>query len=162
VHRQQAAGAFGGFGWIPCIGMSASKHAALFMMIAAAATLTRWGLRMWRVSTQAAQALRPLGRLAFFFFSIGIMGRDARGAGAGGSAAYAVGEALEMAHGAGSKAASGDRGFMRCSRLRRCSGYCSISRSAALDAIDAYQALFWSAVINGVTAVPIMVVMMAS
>jgi Mn2+/Fe2+ NRAMP family transporter len=112
-------------------------------------------------STQAAQALRPLGRLAFFFFSIGIVGTGLLAVPVlAGSAAYAVGEALKWPTGLDRKPHQA-KGFYAILAIATLVGlllnFPVVQHWTRLTPI---RALFWSAVINGVTAVPIMVVMM--
>ena len=143
------------------VGMTASNVAALFMMIAAAATLNASGITDVETSTQAAQALRPLGALAFFLFAMGIVGTGLLAVPVlAGSAAYAVGEALQWPTGLDRKPLHA-KGFYAVITVATLMGlafnFPLVQRTTHLTPI---KALFWSAVINGVTAVPIMVLMM--
>ena len=139
------------------IGMGFSNLIALFIIISAAATLHAAGIDDIQTSAQAAEALRPLaGDAAFLLFSLGIIGTGMLAVPVlAGSAAYAVAETFEWKSGLDLQAARGAR-VLRDHRARRRSG------GVALDftPIDPIKALFWSAVINGVIAVPIMIVMM--
>jgi Mn2+/Fe2+ NRAMP family transporter len=125
-------------------------------MLTAAVTLHAHGITNIQTSAQAAEALRPLaGDFAFWLFSAGIIGTGLLAVPVlAGSAAYAVAEAFEWPIGLGltlSKA----RGFYVIVIVSTLLGV-----ALNFSAIDPIKALFWSAVINGVIAVPIMVVMM--
>ena len=105
-------------------------------------------------AAQAASALRPLaGDFAFILFATGILGVGLIGVPVlAGSAAYALAEAMGWQQGLELKA-SDARGFY---------GVIAASVLAGLAIqylpINPMKALFWSAVINGVVAVPLMVV----
>jgi Mn2+/Fe2+ NRAMP family transporter len=158
---EQAAQAFARIRVDTYVGMTASNVAALFMIVAAAATLNASGITDVESSTQAAEALRPLGRAAFFCFSIGIIGTGLLAVPVlAGSAAYAVGEALKWPTGLDRKPLQA-KGFYAVLAVATLLGlllnFPFVQHWTHLTPI---KALFWSAVINGVTAVPIMVVMM--
>jgi NRAMP (natural resistance-associated macrophage protein)-like metal ion transporter len=138
------------------VGMGASNIIALFIMLTTAATLHAHGVTDIQTSAQAAEALRPIaGRFAFTVFALGIIGTGLLAVPVlAGSAAYAVGEALQWPVGLGRR--PGDaRAF-----------YGAIAAATLVGAILNFtpiapiKALFWSAVINGVAAVPIMVMIM--
>ena len=138
------------------IGMGFSNLIALFIIISAAATLHAAGIEDIQTSAQAAEALRPLaGDGAFLLFSLGIIGTGMLAVPVlAGSAAYAVTEAFEWKSGLDRKLLEA-REFYAIIALATLGG-------VLLDftPIDPIKALFWSAVINGVIAVPIMIVMM--
>ncbi len=138
------------------IGMGFSNLIALFIIVSTAATLHVAGVTDIQTSAQAAEALRPLaGDLAFLLFSLGIIGTGLLAVPVlAGSAAYAVAETFEWKSGLDLKLLEA-REFYGIIALATLGG-------VALDftPIDPIKALFWSAVINGVIAVPIMVVMM--
>jgi NRAMP (natural resistance-associated macrophage protein)-like metal ion transporter len=138
------------------IGMGFSNLVALFIIISTAATLHAAGVTDIQTSAQAAEALRPLaGNSAFLLFSLGIIGTGLLAVPVlAGSAAYAVAEAFEWRSGLDLKLLEA-REFYAIIALATLGG-------VALDftPIDPIKALFWSAVINGVIAVPIMVIMM--
>jgi Mn2+/Fe2+ NRAMP family transporter len=138
------------------IGMGFSNLIALFIIISTAATLHAAGITDIQTSAQAAEALRPLaGDSAFLLFSLGIIGTGLLAVPVlAGSAAYAVAETFEWKSGLDLKLLEA-REFYAIIALATLGG-------VALDftPIDPIKALFWSAVINGVIAVPIMVVMM--
>ena len=137
-------------------GMGFSNLIALFIVISCAATLHRNGITDIATSAQAAEALRPLaGDAAFLLFSLGIIGTGLLAVPVlAGSAAYAVAEAFEWKTGLELKLLEA-REFYGIIAFATLGG-------VLLDftPIDPIKALFWSAVINGVIAVPIMVVMM--
>ncbi|MGH8712811.1 MAG: NRAMP family divalent metal transporter [Casimicrobiaceae bacterium] len=138
------------------VGMGFSNLIALAIIVSAATTLHRAGITHIATSAQAAEALRPIaGRLAFVLFSLGIIGTGLLAVPVlAGSAAYAVAEAFRWKHGLDRKPHQA-RGFYAIVALATAGG-------VALDfiGIDPIRALFWAAVVNGVTAVPIMAVMM--
>jgi Mn2+/Fe2+ NRAMP family transporter len=144
------------------IGMAFSNAVAFFIILAAAATLHANGVANIDTSAQAAEALRPIaGRLAFLIFSIGIIGTGFLAVPVlAGSAAYAVGEALKWPTGLDRKPldAKGFYGVLSIATLLGLAiNFPVVQRFTHLTPI---KALFWAAVINGVVAVPIMVVMM--
>ncbi len=138
------------------IGMGFSNLIALFIIVSTAATLHAAGITDIATSAQAAEALRPLaGDGAFLLFSLGIIGTGMLAVPVlAGSAAYAVAETFEWKSGLDLKLVEA-REFYAIIALATLGG-------VLLDftPIDPIKALFWSAVINGVIAVPIMVVMM--
>ena len=138
------------------LGMAFSNLVAFCIILAAAATLNVAGVTDIQTSAQAAEALRPLaGNLTFLLFALGIIGTGLIAVPVlAGSAAYAVAESFEWKRGLDLKLLEA-REFYAIIALATLGG-------VALDfsPIDPIRALFWSAVINGVIAVPIMVVMM--
>ncbi|MGA8147871.1 MAG: Nramp family divalent metal transporter [Gallionellaceae bacterium] len=138
------------------IGMGFSNLVAFFIMLTAAATLHLHGTTDIQTSAQAAQALRPLaGDFAFVLFSAGIVGTGLLAVPIlAGSAAYAVAEAFKWRIGLGLKLLQA-RGFYTIVIIATILGV-----ALNFTPVDPIKALFWCAVINGVIAVPIMVVMM--
>ncbi len=138
------------------VGMGFSNIIALFIMLTTAATLNAHGVTDIQTSSQAAEALRPIaGRFAFTIFALGIIGTGLLAVPIlAGSAAYAVGEALKWRVGLAQRPG------------RAPAFYCAIALATLIGAslnftpLDPIKALFWSAVINGVAAVPIMVMIM--
>lgn len=138
------------------VGMAFSNLVALAIVITAAATLNAHGITNVQTSSQAALALKPIaGRFAFFIFALGIIGTGLLALPVlAGSAAYALGEALRWPVGLALKA------------KRAKAFYGTIVVAMVLGAlmnfspIDPMKALFWSAVVNGVAAVPVMAMMM--
>jgi NRAMP (natural resistance-associated macrophage protein)-like metal ion transporter len=144
------------------IGMAFSNGVAFFIILAAAATLHAKGIVNIDTSAQAAEALRPIaGRLASAVFAIGIVGTGFLAVPVlAGSAAYAVGEALKWPTGLDRKPLDA-KGFYSVLSIATLLGlainFPIVQKFIHLTPI---KALFWAAVINGVVAVPIMVVMM--
>ena len=138
------------------VGMALSNVVALFIVISTAATLHAHGITNIQTSAQAAEALQPIaGPLVFAVFALGIVGTGLLAVPVlAGSAAYAVGEAFGIHVGLARKL------------LRAKAFYAILAVLMILGAllnftpIDPIKALFWSAVINGVVAVPVMVMMM--
>jgi NRAMP (natural resistance-associated macrophage protein)-like metal ion transporter len=138
------------------IGMGYSNLVSLFIIVATAATLNAHGITDIQTSAQAAEALRPIaGVFTFALFSAGIIGIGLLAVPVlAGSGAYALGEALGWPTGLDRKPLDA-RAF-----------YATIAISTLVGiginfvGLDPIKALFWSAVINGVVAVPLMVIIM--
>ncbi len=140
------------------IGMTFSNLIAFFIILSTAATLHASGVTDIQTSAQAAEALRPIaGDFTFLLFSLGIIGTGMLAVPVlAGSAAYAVAEA------------AGWRGSLSL-RLDKNEGrgFYGVIAAATVGGVilcfsptDPVKELFWAAVINGVIAVPIMIVMM--
>ncbi|MEP9359482.1 divalent metal cation transporter [Sphingomonas sp. KR3-1] len=138
------------------VGMAFSNIIALAIMIAAAATLHQQGVTEIDTAADAAKALQPVaGNFAFALFAIGIIGTGLLAVPVlAGSAAYAVSNARGWTCGLEN-------------RLRDAPGFYGVIALATLlgialdwSGIPPIQALFWSAVVNGFAAVPIMAAMM--
>jgi NRAMP (natural resistance-associated macrophage protein)-like metal ion transporter len=135
------------------VGMGLSNIVALFIVWTTAATLHAHGITNIQTSAQAAEALRPLaGPFAFTVFALGIIGTGLLTVPVlAGSAAYAVGEARGWPIGLGRQPRKAP------------AFYATIVMATVVGVVlnftplDPVKALFWSAVVNGVVAVPIMV-----
>jgi len=142
--------------WDTWSGMLYSNVTAWFIILATAVTLNAAGIRNIETASQAASALRPLaGDFAYLLFALGILGAGFIGVPVlAGSGAYALSEAMGWDSGLERKAGDA-KGF-----------YSIIALSVLVALIIQYspispmKALFWSAVINGVIAVPLMVVIL--
>lgn len=138
------------------IGMAFSNLVALFIIVTTAATLNAHGVTNIQTSAQAAEALRPIaGPLVFVVFALGIVGTGLLAVPVlAGSAAYAVGETFGWHVGLARKAhrAKAFYGFLAAA--------VAVGVVMNLTPIDPMKALFWSAVINGVVAVPVMALLM--
>jgi Mn2+/Fe2+ NRAMP family transporter len=149
-----AAGELRRIGWDTWSGMFYSDIAAYFIILATAVTLHVAGITDVDTAAKAASALRPLaGNFAYIVFALGIFGVGLIGVPVlAGSAAYALAEAMGWKWGLERKAKDA-RGFY---------GVIAVSVLAGLfiqySPISPMKALFWSAVINGVVAVPLMIV----
>lgn len=153
---RQAGKAFARIKLDTYLGMAVSNIVGLAIMIATAATLNKHGITNIQTATDAAKALEPIaGRFAFALFSIGIIGTGLLAIPVlAGSAAYAVGESRGWQCGLDFKPWEAI-GFYSVIGVATVLGL-------AIDysGLDPMKALFWSAVVNGVIAVPIMVALM--
>ncbi len=151
---QAAAAELRRIGWDTWSGMLYSDLTAYFIILATALTLHAAGITTIDTAAQAADALRPLaGNSAFLLFAIGILGVGLVGVPVlAGSGAYARSEAMGWQFGLERKVGEA-RGFY---------AVISVSVLAGLliqySPISPMRALFWSAVINGVVAVPLMAI----
>ncbi|SFK89478.1 Natural resistance-associated macrophage protein [Methylorubrum salsuginis] len=138
------------------VGMGFSNLVALAIMATTAAVLHANGVTDIRTSAEAVEALRPLaGSYAAGLFALGIVGTGLLAVPVlAGSAAYAIGEARRWPVGFGRRVREA-RAIYATVALAT-----GIGMAVSLGAIDPIRALYWSAVVNGVVAVPIMAVMM--
>ena len=138
------------------VGIGFSNLVALSIIVATAARLDAGGVTDIRTSAEAARAPRPVaGDLASAVFAAGIVGTGTLAVPVlGGSAAYAVCEAFRWPEGLDRRPREA-KAFYGTIALATLAG-------AALNftAIDPIKALYWSAVVNGVLAAPLMAVMM--
>lgn len=138
------------------VGMAFSNLVALAIIITTAATLHAAGTTNIETSSQAAEALKPIaGPFAFAIFTIGIVGTGLLAVPVlAGSAAYALGEARQWPIGLARRP------------MEAKAFYATIAISTLIgilinfSSINPIKALYWSAVINGVVAVPVMAIMM--
>jgi Mn2+/Fe2+ NRAMP family transporter len=138
------------------VGMLFSNGVAFFVMLMGAVVLHSAGITDVKTAAQAAQALRPLaGDLAFALFACGIIATGLLAVPVlASSAAYAVAEAFGWPEGL-------ERHWSEAKRFYAIIATATIV-GTGLDftSIDPMKALYWSAIVNGVVAVPIMVAMM--
>ena len=138
------------------VGMLFCNVVFYFVILAAGATLHVSGQTNIQSATDAAQALRPLaGNLATVLFAIGLIGAGLLAIPVlTGSAAYAVAETFNWKSGLDEKPREAKKfyGIIAASTLV----------GVAIDflGINPINALFWTAVINGVVAPPLLVVVM--
>jgi len=135
---------------------------AFFIILSAGATLHIHGITDVQTAEQAAEALRPLaGYFAFTIFALGIIGTGLLAVPVlAGSAAYAIGEARRWPTGLGRKPLAA-KGFYAVLTAATVIGlalnFPLVQRHLHVTPI---KALFICAIINGIAAVPIMVVVM--
>ncbi|MBV8454646.1 MAG: divalent metal cation transporter [Deltaproteobacteria bacterium] len=137
-------------------GMVASNIVAYFIMMDSGALLHSHGITQIETATQAAEALRPVGGdYAFVLFATGIIGTGLLAVPIlAGSVSYALAEIASWPHGLAKKLAN-SKAF-----------YGSIASTTLLGLllnlfrISPIKALFWSAIVNGFCAGPIMVLVM--
>ncbi len=138
------------------VGMGYSNLISYFIIVTTAATLHAHGITQIDTSAQAAEALRPIaGPFAFALFSAGIIGIGLLAIPVlAGSCAYAMGEALDWTTGLGRQPmdARAFYGAIVAATL--------VGIGLNFIGLDPIKALFWCAVLNGVVAVPLMIVMM--
>jgi NRAMP (natural resistance-associated macrophage protein)-like metal ion transporter len=138
------------------IGMAFSNLIALSIIVTAAATLHAAGNTDIQSSAEAAEALRPIaGAFAEVIFALGIVGTGLLAIPVlAGATAYAVGEGRRWPVGLARKP------------KEAAAFYAVLALSAGFGIalnftpINPISALYWSAVINGVLAVPVMVLLM--
>ena len=140
--------------WDTWSGMFYSDITAYFIILATAVTLNVAGITNINTAAQAASALRPIaGDFAYLLFAIGILGVGLIGVPVlAGSTAYAVAETMGWKSGLERKVTDA-RGFYAVIAVSVLAGL-----GIQYSPISPMKALFWSAVINGVVAVPLMVV----
>ncbi len=155
-HPDQAPVELNRIAWDTLLGMGFSTLISFFIVLTTAVTLHAQGITDIASSADAARALRPIaGEFAFLLFSLGIIGTGLLALPVlAGSAAYAVGELrgwrIGLEH--------------RPENAKAFYGVIALSFGFGLLMlflpIDPIKALFWSAVLNGVIAVPLMVATM--
>ncbi|MBO9688152.1 MAG: divalent metal cation transporter [Mitsuaria chitosanitabida] len=153
---EQAAAQFRRLRADTLIGMGFSNTIAFFMIVATAAALHAHGVRDIETTAQAAQALRPIaGDLAFALFAAGIVGTGLLALPVlAGSAAYAVATLAGVRRGL-DRPPQGAKAFYAI-----LSGAMLIGLALSLSGFNPIKALYWSAVVNAVISVPIMVAVM--
>ena len=138
------------------VGMILSNLVAYSIVLTTAVTLHTHGVTNIQSAADAANALRPIaGEFAFLLFAAGIIGTGLLAVPVlAASAAYAVGDLF------------GWRSTLEA-RFPEAFGFYMIICAATLigfgltfTSIDPIKMLVWSAVINGIVAVPIMAIMM--
>ncbi len=152
----QARGQFRRIRFDTLVGMAVSNGVAFFIMLTTAATLHAQGVHDIQSSAQAASALKPVaGELAFVLFALGIVGTGLLAIPVlAGSAAYAMAGTFHWKSSLGAE----------FSAARKFYGIIIVATLAGVGInfmpIDPIKALYWSAVLNGVIAVPVMAIMM--
>lgn len=138
------------------IGMCFSNVVSIFIIWAAAATLHAHGITTIESAAQAAQALQPVaGRFAFLLFALGIIGTGLLAVPVlAGSAAYGVAEMFGRPASLDSKPLNA-RLFNATIVVTTIAG-----ASMQIVGVNPVRTLYWSAVINGVLAAPLMALMM--
>jgi len=138
------------------VGMFFSNVVMYFIILATAATLFKAGKTDIQSATEAAQALRPLaGDAAYALLAMGLIGAGFLAVPVlTGSSAYAVAEALGWRHGLDEKP-------------RRAKLFYAVIIIPTLIGmginflgINPIRALFWTAVVNGFLAPPMLIVVM--
>jgi Mn2+/Fe2+ NRAMP family transporter len=138
------------------VGMFLSNIIAFFIILTTASVLNANGVTNINSATQAAEALRPLaGDATFALFAVGIIGTGLLAVPVlAGSAAYGVSEIFGWPATLEAKAPEAV-GFYSIIAAATAIGF-----GLGFTGIDAIHMLVWSAVLNGIVAVPIMAMMM--
>jgi NRAMP (natural resistance-associated macrophage protein)-like metal ion transporter len=138
------------------VGMIFSNAIAFSIILTTAAVLNAHGVTNINSATQAAEALRPLaGDFTFLLFALGIIGTGLLAIPVlAGSAAYGVSEVFGW-HATLEAKAPDAVGFYTIIAAATVIGF-----GLGFTGIDAIHMLVWSAVLNGIVAVPIMAMMM--
>jgi NRAMP (natural resistance-associated macrophage protein)-like metal ion transporter len=138
------------------VGMIFSNMIAFFIIVTTAAVLNANGVTDVHSAADAANALRPLaGELTFVMFALGIIGTGLLAIPVlAGSAAYGVADAVGWPATLEAKApdAVGFYSIIAAATI--------IGLALGFSGLDPIKMLIWSAVLNGIVAVPIMVAMM--
>lgn len=137
-------------------GMGVSNLIALFIILATGATLHAGGVTDIQTSSQAAEALRPIaGEFTFALFAAGIVGTGLLAVPVlAGSAAYAVCEVFQWTGSLDDRPGEA-KAFYGTIAAATLGGV-----ALNVSALDPIRALYWSAVVNGVLAAPLMAVIM--
>jgi len=138
------------------VGMVFSNGVAFFVMLMGAVVLHAGGVTDVQTAAQAAQALRPLaGEMAFTLFACGIIATGLLAVPVlASSAAYAVAEAFGWPEGL-------ERHWREAKEFYAIIAIATlVGTGLDFTPIDPMKALYWSAIVNGVVSVPIMVAMM--
>lgn len=137
-------------------GMFASNFIMYFIILTTAATLHAHGTVKIDTARQAAEALRPLaGNAAYLLFTLGLIGTGMLGVPVlAGSCAYAIAEAASWR-------ASLEKKPRNAKKFYGVLGAAMVI-GLAIDyaGLDAVKMLFWSAVLNGVLAPPLILLIL--
>ncbi len=138
------------------VGMFFSNIITFFIIVTAASTLGANGITSINTATEAAEALRPLaGNFAFILFTIGIIGTGLLTVPVlSGSASYAIAEAMGWKSGLYRKLseAHGFYGIITLATL--------VGLLVNFVGIPPFKMLYYTAVLNGVVAPPLMILIL--
>jgi len=153
LHSRHAGGALRRLRFDIASGMAVTSLVAIAIVIATSATLHEHGITQITSAAQAAEALRPIaGNFAFALFAIGIIGTGLLAVPIlAGSAAYALAETFGWSEGLNRKPQEA-RAFYATIAVATLGGFL-----LNLIGLDPMRALYWTAVLNGLLAPPLMV-----
>jgi Mn2+/Fe2+ NRAMP family transporter len=136
-------------------GMGISNLVGLAIMVTTAATLHEHGASELTSAAQAAEALRPLaGNAAFALFALGIIGTGLLSVPVlAGSAAYAIGEARKWPVGLARLPLEAKAFYATIALATLLGGMLNVA------SVNPVRALVWAALVNGVVAAPVMVLL---
>lgn len=142
--------------WSTTVGMFFSQLIMFFIVLTVASTLFTNGITSISTAQDAALALRPFaGDLAFFLFAVGIVGTGLLAVPVlAGSAAYALAETFGWKEGLGKKYSQAP-GFYGIIITATLVGLC-----VNLSPIGPMQMLYYSAILNGLLAPPLLVLIL--
>ncbi len=137
-------------------GMLLSNVVTWFIIATTASTLFRNGVHDIDSATKAAEALKPVaGSAAYFLFAVGIIGTGLLAVPVlAGSGAYAIAEAFKLREGLYLKLKQAP-GFYAVIILSFAMGF-----AMNLIGINPMQALYYTAILNGIVAPPLLVMIM--
>ena len=138
------------------VGMGVSNLVAICIIFATAATLHATGVTTIQTSAQAAEALRPVaGEMTLVIFAAGIIGTGLLAVPVlAGSAAYGLSEAFQWRQGL-------DRRLFQAKSFYAAIAIATMAGVGLnFTPLDPVRALYWSAVVNGILAAPVMAVLM--
>ena len=140
------------------VGMGVSNLIAYFMIVAAAATLHASGITDITSTSQAAQALEPVaGKFASLLFAAGVIGTGLLALPVlAGSAAYAVAGLFKVRMGLNQPPRRAKAFYAILA------GAMVIGLGISVSGLNPIKALYWSAVVNAVISVPIMIAVMVA
>jgi NRAMP (natural resistance-associated macrophage protein)-like metal ion transporter len=135
-------------------GMFASNLVMFFIILTTAATLHAHGIQNIETAKQASEALRPLaGQGAYWLFTLGLIGTGMLGVPVlAGSCAYAIAEAASWKAESLSMKARGAPAFYGV-----IAGAMVVGLALDFAGLNAVKMLFWSAVVNGMLAPPLVI-----
>ena len=145
------------------IGMAASQAGSWFMMVTTATVLHNNGVTTISTAADAAAALEPLaqsfpnsGTVAKIIFAVGILGLGLLGVPVlAGSASYAVSELFGWREGLDKRAGEA-RGFYAVIVVAM-----AVGLGLTVAGIDPIRSLIFAAVVNGIVAVPLVLIIRA-
>lgn len=138
------------------VGMVFSNVIAFFMILTSAAVLHAHGKTDIQSASEAAEALRPIaGRFAFILFATGIISTGLLAVPVlAGATAFAIAGAAHAPYGLTRRPSQAKLFYAVLV------GAMALGAGLTFSPIDPIKALYWSAVVNGVCAVPLMAAIM--
>jgi len=138
------------------IGMFFSNLVMFFIIVTTASTLGVHGITSIQTANQAAEALRPLaGNLTYFLFALGIVGTGLLAVPVlAGSASYALSEAVGWKAGLGYKFSQAKAFYIVIAISVILGGLINFS------GIQPFQMLYYTAILNGLVAPPLLVLLL--
>jgi Mn2+/Fe2+ NRAMP family transporter len=137
-------------------GMVVSNVVMYFIILTAGATLHAHGHTQVQTAAEAAKALEPVaGKLAALLFTLGIVGTGLLGVPVlAGSAAYAVAEAAAWRRGMDAQPHQARNFYLVIAASML------IGVALSFSPIDPIRLLLWSAVVNGILAPPLIIIVL--